>query len=285
MAITLIQERPYTFYFDSYNTDGLRLGWEDDPSHMVDGILKTNALTWINNRIQWLDKSTATIQAESSIIRVETRAYSGVAIAGVLCGPLSQYLRPVFTAGQGDTHSFHPTYPPVGGGSSIPNWSQWFDITNDTNAPGTWAWTDIAALDMDTWMVRTICGDPNGCECYRIELRVTCASSCSLNSPEEVSDDHSQNTKMLNLWNGERIVFGLSRNNWTLVLTGSEWYPNACDRIICIRDLGLDDKPVAISGLNNINWDGNWRIRSLGWKIISLKPEHIDWILELERYE
>jgi len=68
-------------------------------------------------------------------------------------------------------------------------------------------------------------------------------------------------------------------------LTGREWYDGACDRIICVRDLGLDDLPIAIAGLNNINWDGDWRIISFGWKIINECPEHIEWMLELEKYE
>ena len=109
--------------------------------------------------------------------------------------------------------------------------------------------------------------------------------SCQLTAPETVSDDHGQNVKMMNLWNGERIVFGLSRSNWTMVLSGSEWYTGACAKITCVRDLGLSDLPVTVTGLNNINWNGNWRILSFGWKIVGLKPEHIKWILELERYE
>lgn len=119
-------------------------------------------------------------------------------------------------------------------------------------------------------------------QCY---AKVNYSTHCTLTAPEEVSDDHSQNVKMFNLWNGERIVFGLSRGKWGLVFTGREWYSGACDKIICIRDLGLDDLPITISGLNNINWDGDWRILSWGWKIISECPEHIEWILELEKYE
>jgi len=51
------------------------------------------------------------------------------------------------------------------------------------------------------------------------------------------------------------------------------------------KKLGLDDLPITIAGLNNINWDGDWRILSFGWKIISKCPGHIEWILELEKYE
>jgi len=119
----------------------------------------------------------------------------------------------------------------------------------------------------------------------QVYAKVNYSTHCTLTAPEEVSDDHSQNVKMLNLWNGERIVFGLSRSKWGLVLTGREWYSGACDRIICVRNLGLDNLPITINGLNNINWDGDWRILSFGWKIITECPEHIEWILELEKYE
>lgn len=117
------------------------------------------------------------------------------------------------------------------------------------------------------------------------QTTVTDGDACVLTAPDTVSDDHSQNIKMLNLWNGERIVFGLSRRSWSLMLTGREWYTGACAKITCVRDLGLANLPIDITGLNNANWDTTWRILSLGWKIISLNPEHIEWTLELEKYE
>ena len=108
-------------------------------------------------------------------------------------------------------------------------------------------------------------------------------STCTLIAPESVSTDHAQNVKEMNMWNGDRIVFGESRSGWSLLLKGRDWEDNACDKILCVKQLGLDGLPVDISGLNNINWDGEWMIKSLGWKLITKKPVHYEWIILLER--
>jgi len=196
---TFTVERSEVYYFDSYVTDGARPGWEDDPDYMVDGFLTTAAYSWTSNEIQWLDENTATVQTGRPILRVEIRAFSGTAYAGSLCGPLFQYLRPIFIAGQGDTHSFIPPYPPVSN-SSTPNWSEWFDITTDTNAPGAWTWDDIVALDMDTWIVRTVCGDPNASACYKVEIRVTWTESVQMYFPKSIDGGLSKNIDIFNLW-------------------------------------------------------------------------------------
>lgn len=108
-------------------------------------------------------------------------------------------------------------------------------------------------------------------------------SYCTLVAPENVSTDHAQNIKEMNMWNGERIVFGESRNKWSLLLKGQDWETVACDRILCMQQLGLTGKPIIISGLNNINWDTEWMIKSFGWKLVSEKPLHYEWIVLLEK--
>ncbi len=51
-------------------------------------------------------------------------------------------LRPVFPTADGDNHVF-----------DAPGWSPgssgWIDITNDTNAPDPWTWTNVITLDCD----------------------------------------------------------------------------------------------------------------------------------------
>lgn len=232
---TMTVERSERYYFDSFDTDGLRLAWETVPANMVDGLSTTPALTYINNRIQWLDTNTAVLQMDDKkpIIKVEIRAYSGTAIPAALCGPLFQYLRPVFIAGQGDTHSFNPTYPaPGSSGDSVPNWSQWFNITTDTNAPATWTWADVIALDMDTWMVRTICGDPNGCYCFKVEIRVTWTESVSIRYPEwgGIRGSLSKNIDMFNLWKTTVKTRDNGLNNQAYQLKG---LAVSCESIAC----------------------------------------------------
>lgn len=111
------------------------------------------------------------------------------------------------------------------------------------------------------------------------------ASSCSLIRPEEISYDHSRNVKMLNFWNGDREVYDLSRNNKTMVLTGTQCSFDACDVILCVRNMGLDGSIVALSGLGFAEFNGDFRIRSFGWNKISDKPLHYKYILELEDSE
>lgn len=57
---------------------------------------------------------------------------------------------------------------------------------------------------------------------------------------------------------------------------------DACAQIICIRDMTRDGAVVAISKLNPVYFNGDYRINSFGWNKISEKPENYDWILELE---
>jgi len=110
-------------------------------------------------------------------------------------------------------------------------------------------------------------------------------SSCSLIRPEEISYDHTRNVNMLNFWNGNREVYDLSRNNKTMVLTGMEYGSESCDRILCVRNMGLDGSVVTLSELGFAEFNGKFRIRSFGWDKISDKPLHYKWILELEDSE
>lgn len=112
--------------------------------------------------------------------------------------------------------------------------------------------------------------------------------TCTLTKPEGVSVDHNMNMKMLNFWDGSREVYSLSRSNKTMVLTGSEYQTDTCnqacpcERITCIRNMGGHGETIVISGLSFTLFNGNFKIRSFGWKHISEKPEYYEWILELE---
>jgi len=213
------------FYFDSYDTDGLRLGWEDFPARMVDGTMYDETLgiymtaaTWISNRIQWCDGNTAPTDRDTTITKVEIRAYSVVANS---CGTCTAYIRPVFTDGQGDTHSW---LPPGSSEDEIPPaWSVWFDITNDTNAPSTWTWLDVNNLDADHWMVKTVCGNPNGCQTARIEIRVTWHDSVILSGPifDGLDNRLEKGLKSFNLWE-DYAIYDKGIEGQPLVFRGIE---------------------------------------------------------------
>ena len=54
-------------------------------------------------------------------------------------------------------------------------WSQWYDITNDTNAPGSWTWEDLATVGVTLEATMTGgSGEPiDTARIYKVELRVT----------------------------------------------------------------------------------------------------------------
>ena len=105
--------------------------------------------------------------------------------------------------------------------------------------------------------------------------------------PQEISTNHDRNINMINFWNGEREVYDVNRSGKSMVLTGeiTDGNPdvtNACDQIICVRDMVRDGTTITISGLNPVYFNGEYRINSFGWKKIVEKPENYEWVLELE---
>ena len=125
------------------------------------------------------------------------------------------------------------------------------------------------------------------CQCYAKVNYVPADVTCYLNMPEEISSDHTRNTKIFNFWNGEREVYDHSRSSKSLVLKGKEWYQgstctNPCSRITCVRDMGRNGTSVTLSGFNFALWNGTYKIKQFGWKKIAKKPEVYEWILMLE---
>lgn len=124
-------------------------------------------------------------------------------------------------------------------------------------------------------------------QCYAKVNYVPTDTECVLNKPENISVNHSMNIKMLNFWNGTREVYSLNRSGKSMVLTGSEYQSDTCDaecpceHIACIKEMGKDGSTITVSGLRSL-FNGEFKIRSFGWKHISEKPEYYEWILELE---
>ena len=155
------------------------------------------ARTEVSDEIQYCDGNASPTDRDTTVVKVEIRAYS---TAMNSCGVLTAYLRPVFLAGDGDNHSWIPVnwtvdYVP-------PEWSEWFDITTDTNAPATWTWNDVNNVGVDHWMVHTVCTDANYLDTGRIDLRVTWHDAVTLSNPLYNSLDNSLNKqlKQFNLW-------------------------------------------------------------------------------------
>jgi hypothetical protein len=122
-----------TYYFDRHNTE---VEWATNAGNMVDSDPDTYASTTEDGDTQLLNNNTCTGSESGTITGVFIRAkayYTGAAREVVL--------QPVFPGGDGDNHSF---YPPLG----LPNadWSEWFNITDDTNSHSYWTWRDVDNL-------------------------------------------------------------------------------------------------------------------------------------------
>lgn len=132
---------------------------------MVDGSTGTTASFFgATNDTQLCNTNTCPGTDLGTITKVEIRAYGQEAQTG----NVSLYLQPVFSGGNGDTHDLLPDFS---FGSNV--WSQWFDITSDTNAPGTWSWSDVQNLDMTVYGEQNESGPGSVQRIGKIDIRVT----------------------------------------------------------------------------------------------------------------
>lgn len=113
--------------------------------------------------------------------------------------------------------------------------------------------------------------------------------STTLNKPDVISIDHDRNVKMLNFWDGTREVYDLERNSKTTIMKGMEWYSSTCTnpgvRIDTIRQYAKNGATITIDDMDMPCFNGDYKIRSFGWKLVSNCPETYQWILELEDTE
>lgn len=175
------------------------------------------------------------------------------------------------------------------------------------NAPGNvpWTWAAInqllagismTAVEGDTLKCTQLYAEvkyyestPPELRCTQLYAEVDYDSSCTcyLPKPEEISRNHQRNVKIINFWNGDREVFDVSRKTKNMVLRGKVWdevgEDTACEKIQCVRDMGRAGNIITISGNGFGNcFNGNFRIKSFGWKKRFDKPISFDWYLELE---
>lgn len=205
------------FYFDSYIT----ATWSNNVDNIVDGDDATYGYEdWFDS--QELTHVSVTTDYEDECIRpskVEVRIkYKMGGAMGV--GGLDMQM--TYPDGDGDIIEL----PDVAAG--VQTWSEWYDITNDTNAPDIWT-NDI----VENLRVTLTPDSPLMCA-YIIQIRV------------------------------------------------SKFINKSCCVIDCLRDMGRDGSTVTISDLYPTCFNGNFTIRSVGWKLLGLKPESYEYMLELE---
>jgi len=143
-----------TYYFNAYDA-GVN-EWANDPANMVDGSILTESWTNQADDLQLLTGNTCDGTNLGVITKVEIRAY------GYIANVSRVGLTPVFSGtDDGDDHNAITGFSPA--------WSNYFDITSDTNAPATWTWNDVK--DLDCKVLATF--DSGNLHCYKVEIQVT----------------------------------------------------------------------------------------------------------------
>lgn len=142
-----------TYYFNAYSSATL-----SSPGNLIDGALSTYASSSSNGANEVLSGNTCPGTNLGTISKVEVRGY------GYKTGNQTVVFRlvPKFSGSNGDNHDHYL--------SASAAWSSYFDITNDSNAPSSWTWSDIENLDLTATIVK----GPIGTAYYaKIEILVT----------------------------------------------------------------------------------------------------------------
>jgi len=144
------------YYYNTYKLEG----WQYYPDLMIDEDGGTFAFETNVNVVEFLFENTCSGEDLGTISKVEIRAY-GFYDWGA--GDNDIILTPVFNSDDGDDHEFNC--------GVYPQWSVWFDITSDTNAPKSWSWEDVQALHCN------VISDDDSEEftlyCDMVQIRVT----------------------------------------------------------------------------------------------------------------
>lgn len=209
-----------TYYFDGYDAAE---AWAINPAKMVDGDISTYAQTNIT-ATQSCNSNTCHGDILGVITKVELRMRIGTAVVK---------LRPVFSGGDGDLHE-EPFWWNL-------HWTNWFDITTDTNAPTNWTWNDIDTLKCDIHAVYIFYSP----RCAKVEVRVTynTATCGSCNTFSIVGDSHTVELKMP-FPNGEsnKITKDIQRFNF--------WSGN-----YAVHDNGINSQPLVLQGIESASCD------------------------------
>jgi len=147
-----------TYYFNSKSSGE---EWASNPSKMVDGNTAFYASTTSNGDVELCNGNDCSGTDIGTISKVELRVYSYNS-----GDHRDTILRPVF-GGSTDGMEYRYMTGPSG------MWSQWFDITNDPNAPQSWTWSEVDNLDCDVIAENEPLRPPFTLYCSKVELRVT----------------------------------------------------------------------------------------------------------------
>ena len=146
-----------TYYFNSWGNSG---GW-GTPANAVDGDTGTQS---DNYTPETTIMNGNTASGSGTISKVEVRVYGFYLNTGDL------NIQPYF-GGSSDGDIHYVDIP-----ANNPDWSSYIDITSDTNAPGSWSWTDITNLDLK--LITSAPMPPfDRVSIFKVEIRVTYSAS------------------------------------------------------------------------------------------------------------
>lgn len=151
-----------SFVFTDYDSGSLE--WSTNPANMVDGATVNYASTSTHNQVQRLTENASDGSDNGTISAVEIRVF-GYQTNG---SDGQVRLRPRFSGSTNGDNYDHTLPEDVGNAV----WSSYFDITNDSNAPSTWTWSDIEDLDLDVIFLKGADGS-NTAHVSSIQVRVT----------------------------------------------------------------------------------------------------------------
>jgi hypothetical protein len=144
-----------TYYFSAY--DAL-VKWGINPEYMTDSNEATYARERRNNTAQHLTALNSSFCVDGTIKKVEFR------IKGQYSGTNGDiYVKPYLAGLYGDVNWC--------GVTNVYAWSNWIDITTDTNMPSQWTCFDVGALDL--YVYSYIKSGITEHFCGQVELRVT----------------------------------------------------------------------------------------------------------------
>ena len=159
-----------TYYFDGYDAGE---AWPNSPENMVDGtFLASSVAAFQMPDSQLLNSNTCGGTNLGTITKVEIRVHGRSGWAGT--GWTHWYIQPIFTGGNGDQHNLIPTntgYVPYI--NETADWGAYIDITSDTNAPGTWSWSDVQSMNCRLSVDMSTAAPLDSSSIGKIEIQVT----------------------------------------------------------------------------------------------------------------
>lgn len=266
-----------TYYFNTYDSGGEE--WETTPANMVDGNPSNYATETNDDAVQLLTGNTCIDIYRGKISQVELRGFAKRTQAT----PLNLIIRPVFTDGDGDNHSY--------GLNETGKYSSYYDITNDTNAPEVWTWAKVVALDVDAEVDEVVGG--NTLSCSNMQIRVTYdtnfirfvnddSDAVYLTMPSSLAEATVKSVENLVFNDGTDAQLSRGKMSDSLTLSGQET-SSATLNMEMLNTFMDAQRIVTVSGLPDSNLNTDYRIVNLGFSQEAGMMNRYNYSIVLER--